>query len=140
MIHWVGRKSASFGFVLGQWEGAGPDILAGLGPYIEFDSQVREWPGTVLHRGTVRLVRVRSNPSSIEVLLKHSRGLMDWLPPKMPEDLHFLRDNGSVILATITHERDFWMSLCTAEADELLHVFDGDACADYLSEIGNPPV
>lgn len=51
-----------------------------------------------------------------DVLADAATSLYAWRQPELPEDLAFLRADGSVVLATIAHERDAFMELAPHEA------------------------
>ncbi len=74
------------------------------------------WPGTQLIGETAEIVTIAPTRMVTEVLADAAPGLYDWRQPALPEDLAFLRADGSVLLATITHERDAFMELAPHEA------------------------
>jgi len=47
-------------------------------------------------------------------------GLYEWRAPERLEDMCFLRDDGTPVLATISHEHDAFMELTNKEFEELL--------------------
>lgn len=71
-----------------------------------------EWPGTrLLGRDKAEILHFKANQNSVDILKKYSNSLFDWLSPKLPEDLAFFREDGSLILGSITHEKDYWLDL-----------------------------
>ncbi len=79
-----------------------------------------KWAGTTLTRGDLAYVyRVPVASESVQLLTIAVDRLYGWLTPKMPEDLCFLRSDGTDILATISHERDAYLTLSDDEYVEL---------------------
>ena len=51
----------------------------------------------------------------VDLLLVQSKGLYDFLTPKLPEDLAVYRQDGSVLLGSVAHEHMGWMNLTVEE-------------------------
>ncbi|WP_344234779.1 hypothetical protein [Kribbella hippodromi] len=64
---------------------------------------------------TVERFLFRLDAESLEVLVSSASSLYDWVNPMLPEDLHFLRSDGSVVLGTVAQEDDAWLQLTPAE-------------------------
>jgi hypothetical protein len=80
-----------------------------------------EWPGTELLNGaTATVSEYRCTPRLAEALSSLASGLYEWVEPELPEDLGFLRTDGSPWLASIAHERDAFFVLSDAEAADLV--------------------
>jgi hypothetical protein len=69
-----------------------------------------------------RLFRV--GPETMEELLRVTDDLFGWVNPALPEDLHFLREDGSVVLGSIAQEDDAWLEL---DAEEMQALRDAHA-------------
>jgi len=81
---------------------------------------VAEWPGTtLLAGGRATMTEYRCSTRLFDALISVTDRLYGWLYPRLPEDLGFLRSDGSVWLATIAHEAQGFMSLTPAEHDDL---------------------
>jgi hypothetical protein len=79
------------------------------------------WPGTeLLDGGTATVREYRCTPRLAEALSTLASGLYEWIEPELPEDLGFLRSDGSPWLASIAHERDAFFVLSEAEAADLV--------------------
>jgi hypothetical protein len=87
-------------------------ILDSLEPFLVDASQTDTWPGTKLLAGrTSKVYHYRLAPHVLEILLSQSSSLYEWVNPAMPEDLHFLRDDGSPVLGNVAQEEDSWLEL-----------------------------
>jgi len=95
------------------------DFLATAEPYLELGS-VDRWPlgepenGRIGH--PIPLWKFPLTSSFINILLAKARGLYDWKSPKLPEDLAVYRENGTVLLGTVSHEGIGWLNLSSQEA------------------------
>ena len=78
------------------------------------------WPGTVLHGRTAEILSYRNSEAVRRALIELANGLYDWVHPDLPEDLSFLRPDGSAWLTTIAHERDSYLSLEASEYAKLV--------------------
>lgn len=77
-----------------------------------------EWPGTeLLDQDKAIIYRYKVNDDTINILKKHSNSLFDWIAPGLPEDLCFFREDDTVILGSITHEKEYWIDLNEAELE-----------------------
>jgi hypothetical protein len=83
--------------------------------------EVTEWPGTQLLLGaTATLIQYRMSSRLADLLASMADGLYEWAQPNLPEDLGFLRDDGSTWLASISHERDSYVEMSRTEEERLL--------------------
>jgi hypothetical protein len=92
-------------------------VIEKLSPDIErLETDLSEWPGTmkVTSSNATRYV-FRVNQHSIEVLAASARTLFDWHNRQLPEDLHFMRSDGSLVLGSIAHESYAWAELSAPE-------------------------
>ncbi len=95
-------------------------LLAELSPYAKTSKKVSSWPGTELHgeSSAVQYQYAFSQPVA-ELLHETVDGLYEWVAPDLPEDLHLLRQDGTVLLGCIAHERDAWLELDRDEFTQL---------------------
>lgn len=100
-------------------------VLRRLEPHRVERDQRSEWPGTELYGHTALVSRYRAGSAATATLTEAARGLYDWVAPELPEDLCFLRPDGSTYLATIAHERDAFLELSPAERAVLLAAVPG---------------
>lgn len=94
------------------------ELAERLSRFLLAEKESGEWPGTKLANGTERVVMYRFQPSVVEIMEQVARSLFDWIAP-LPEDPHLVRDDGSVWLGSIAHERDAWLELKNDELDRL---------------------
>jgi hypothetical protein len=91
------------------------DVMAPLEPFLVRVEEVTEWPGTQ----TVGRVEYRwiysVSEGTVQALLESSSSLMDWQRGRHPGDLHLMRADGGVWLASCTCEEDYWLELDEAE-------------------------
>ena len=90
-------------------------LIDALDPELISASQESEWPGTELLGHTETVYRFTLTNEALEHLASATDRLYAWLQPDLPEDLCFLRSDGSPWLATISHERDGFLVLSQAE-------------------------
>jgi hypothetical protein len=93
--------------------------LARLGPFRIDAVRAREWPGTILLADQALVYSHRVAPGLQQVLQELASHLFEWGHPGAPEDLCFFRNDGSVILVTISHERDAYLLLSEQEFQHL---------------------
>jgi len=73
------------------------------------------WPGTELADETaVRYIAPLSD-DLFAVIVDAAGGLAEWCPPALPEDLHFMREDQSVVLGSTSSEEYAWLELDDAE-------------------------
>ena len=94
------------------------------------------WPGTVLHGRTAEILSYRNSEAARGALIELANGLYDWVHPDLPEDLSFLRPDGSAWLTTIAHERDSFLSLDASEFATLVQRAPG--LAEKLQSVAAP--
>jgi hypothetical protein len=74
-----------------------------------------EWPGTRLFGHTASVTHFDLNDESVALLKSVSNSIFGWRTPKLPEDLCLLREDESVWLGSISHERDAWLEVTESE-------------------------
>lgn len=84
--------------------------------------QSTDWPGTRLTSGTATIFRYHITPDLIDHLKAKVEGLYEWQQPERLEDLCFLREDGTALLATIAHENDAYLELTSEEHKDLLRL------------------
>jgi hypothetical protein len=91
---------------------AGTRLLAQLAPYHIRSEEIVEWPGT-RNLGGFRSLRhlYRADAGAVEAVIATCGQLYAWENPELPEDIHLLRADGSVLMGSTTQERDAWLVL-----------------------------
>ena len=116
------NHASTFQLVLRQDEPLGKfgrDLLHKLAPFLLNDAQVSEWQGTkLLDGGFANLLTYKVDPTAIQALNEHSQALYEWVHPKLPEDLIFLRSDQSLLLLTISHEKEADLVLLPSEVSD----------------------
>lgn len=119
----------SFYFVLLEDQAYGEDaarLRSSLSQHLLSSDRVTEWPGTrLLGKTGATMERYALNDESAAVLSSAADGLYDWTAPYLPDDLGFLRPDGSTWLASVAHEKDAWLELDEADMQSLLDVSPG---------------
>jgi hypothetical protein len=114
----VSALSSEFRFVIKDKHQEGPQAIAlmnRLKPHLIKMELVDEWPGTRLVGGSVAQVwRYKTNDLSVRILADARTSFTDW-GGTFPEDLHFVRADGSPVLACTTSEDDVWLQLTDDE-------------------------
>jgi hypothetical protein len=91
-------------------------LAAGLRPYAKSSEKVSSWPGTQLHsEGNAIQYRYDFSRPVAELLFEAADRLYDWISPDLPEDLHLLRQDGSVLMGCVAHEHDAWLEMDESE-------------------------
>lgn len=102
----------------------GARIVEDMHAFERTREETTSWPGTQLLGGdsATRIV-CRPDGRFLDWALSLTGALYEWGQPDLPEDLGFLRSDGSVWLASISHERDAFMDLSLEEHHDLdVHV------------------
>ncbi len=79
-------------------------VLKELEPYIQQINEKDKCPGTKLLGHTAVVHYYTLNNESKEILKKHAEGLYSWVQPDLPEDLSFLKQDGTSWLINTAHE------------------------------------
>lgn len=95
------------------------DSLERLEPYLERSAEQSAWPGTQILDGKAIVNTYRLERSSLEQLLRLGTAFSDWVEPERPEDVCFLRADGSVWLGSVAHEGDVFLELAPEELEAL---------------------
>lgn len=91
-----------------------------LKPFVADIKKVKEWPGTVIYsEGHALLHTYYLNKESEKVLKGIANDLYSWTNPSLPEDLGFIRKDGSPWFVSITHEKDCYMELVDEEKTKI---------------------
>ncbi len=103
-----------------QWlSDAGVEILERLRPHQISVNELSEWPGTKLLADTASVYQYQASPRLLPSLRSAASGLYDWVHPERPEDLCFIRKDGTPMLVSISHERDAYLELTSDEVLQL---------------------
>ena len=94
--------------------------LEQLTPFLVSITESNEWPGTILTNSTAQIYKYNLETECINVLKKLSTRLYDWKQPYLPEDICFLKEDGSAWLVTTSHEADSYLFLTDQEYFQLL--------------------
>jgi hypothetical protein len=119
------KKYASFfGFVIQEDLGVDTNcqnVIEELRDYKIKESMESSWPGTKLSGSKkARVYCFNCNSDSLSVLHKFSSSFHEWIQPKLPEDLFFLRKDKSAWFVNISHEKDSYFNLDENELENLL--------------------
>lgn len=111
VLHLMVEESSYFGFVLpnsgDRISGSVSNVLEALSSRLLSSSSQRQWPGGRSER-SVTVNRYRSDDSSIGMLLHFASSFWDWDLPILPQDLHFMRRDLSIVVATTVNEHYTW--------------------------------
>lgn len=95
-------------------------FLKKIGKYEVNKVAVQAWPGTqLLGDSTADLHQYRISDDLITLLASEVPSIFSWATPNLPEDLCFYREDGSVMLGTISHERDCFLVISDSELASL---------------------
>lgn len=74
------------------------------------------WPGTEVRGGKASVLTVSLEPAVMRWLRTEAPKPFGWREPEWPEDVSFARPDGTVLFASVAHERMSWLSLLPEEA------------------------
>jgi hypothetical protein len=94
---------------------SGRSLLVRLKPYLAEEKRTASWPGTKLLGREATMYRYAVNDEVVGELTAAASGLFAWRQPMLPEDIAFLRQDGSVVLASICHEHDAFLEITDEE-------------------------
>lgn len=98
----------------------GQGLLSRLQPHLLERTQGSEWPGTKLLDDEATILRFASSDGVLNELMIASEGLYGWCQPDLPEDLAFIREDGTAILTSICHEHDAYLAISDDEYQSLV--------------------
>lgn len=129
LIRSAGRHSSSAMLVVRDSLGldeAGQGLLSRMAPHLLERKRSSSWPGTKLIGGEATVFRFALSRSIVDEIATAADGLYSWKQPALPEDLALLRDDGTALLGSISHEQDAFLEVTeeeyrtlTAEVTEL---------------------
>lgn len=125
LLRIVSANSEMVGFVIRPGEARFSEpakrLLADLERDLITAEQVWSWPGSEMSSSSRPYEHrlYRCIPRVVSLLEVASSSFGDWVSPGLPEDLHFLRSDKSVVLGSIGHERFVWMKLSADEASRM---------------------
>jgi hypothetical protein len=94
-------------------------LLSALEPHLVERQRSSSWPGTSLLDEKATVIRFLHS-AVLDQLLSAAEGLYEWQQPSLPEDLAFLRDDGTALLASISHEQDAFLEVSDDEYQALV--------------------
>ena len=99
---------------------AGKAVLSDLVAVEQGVKDVFSWPGTQ-RVGSVAAVRhlYRADAQAADVIGRRASNFNEWVNPALPEDVHFVRNDGSLVLASVAQHDRAWLELT---ADEVAHL------------------
>lgn len=88
-------------------------VLEELTSELISSQDVWSWPGSDLLSTSPPYAHsvYRCGANAVELLVSAAHSFGDWVNPHLPEDLHFLREDGSVVLGSVAQERFLWAEL-----------------------------
>ncbi|WP_411734975.1 leucine-rich repeat domain-containing protein [Paenibacillus sp. M2] len=101
-------------------------VLQRLEPYLVENSTMEEMmmqSGAMYAEGIYYIYRC--TPESGQVLKEEANRFHDWLYPSLPDDLCFLKEDGSDYFYTVAHEHMYGMHITQEEANELMERIPG---------------
>jgi len=128
LVRFLSQTSALMGVVLRvpevRLERSARRVIEELAPALHGVTAVTEWPGTrTISQRTATRHLYRSGEVVARVILENSAGFGDWVNPTLPEDIHFLRSDGSVLMGSVAQHEAAWMELSNDEEAALVARF-----------------
>lgn len=94
-------------------------VLRRLEPFLDRCEVGQGWPGTRLTMGTAHIRYYRPSDILAGVLKIVASSLFAWRLPDLPEDLCFVDEQGGVVLGTVSHERDAFITASEHDVETL---------------------
>jgi hypothetical protein len=110
--------AATFGLVWPEQaclEASALEVRRDLQPLQLWQRKSDRWPGTRLIGHKTTIATYRADEAALAVLIRPG-ALFAWLRPRFPEDIWFVRADGSLAFASIIHEGDAWLFSRTVAA------------------------
>lgn len=127
LVTWAAQHCSEFRFITyDRWplQPAAEELIDRLRRDLLGEAVVSSWPGTQLGAGwSAQLWQFKVTQELVENLLSLTSGFADW-GGDLPEDPHFTRADGAVLLASTSSEEDVWLELTDHEAEDLAAVPD----------------
>jgi hypothetical protein len=122
MLHWV--QSVASHLVLVTYPSRPlqhPQLLSDLSPWAASSRDAGAWPGSQLGLGKLaRLATYRFDADVTATILNYSNSIADWGYPFLPDDPHWLRADGTLVIGTTVHEDRLWAEVTPSEGAALL--------------------
>lgn len=99
---------------------SGRAMVARLEPRLLARKRSAPWPWTELLDPYATLLHFKLDDVIVEEVLRASDGLYGWQQPSLPENLALLRDDGTTILGSITHDHDSWLEVAYHEFESII--------------------
>lgn len=100
------------------------DVLAEFDPHIIETYQTKEWANTITMGLPATVYLMKANEQTCKLLQLHATGLYDWVAPKLPEDLTFIK-NSFTWFSSTTHEKIGGFSIRSDYYRKLIHTVPG---------------
>lgn len=121
LVEFAGGISEYIGWVVGDNPSrAVQAFLQEMATHVAETRKVSRWPGSERAGGSVTQHLFRANPSTVALAQHYGCSFSDWQQPTLPQDLHFLRADGTVVLGSISSEADAWLELHDDELARLV--------------------
>ncbi len=99
-------------------------LLSDLSPWAAGSRDAAEWPGSQLGLGKLaRLASYRFDADVAAIILNYSNSIADWGYPFLPDDPHWLRADGTLVIGTTVHEDRLWVEVASSERASLPSAF-----------------
>jgi hypothetical protein len=123
LLEQIGRFASVAGFVI-DGESSRYSSLAHAviheveGEFVTIETDLDHWPGTtkIVQSDATRYL-FHLTPATSRILTHSARSLFEWKNPRLPEDLHFMRADRSVVLGNVAHENYAWLELSAEELE-----------------------
>jgi hypothetical protein len=99
-------------------------ILAEFKPHIIESYQTKEWANTITMGPPATVYLMEANDQTCKLLQHYANCLYDWVAPKLPEDLTFIK-NSFTWFSSTTHEEFGGFSIRSDYYRKLIHTVPG---------------
>ncbi|PIC58041.1 hypothetical protein CSV80_15975 [Sporosarcina sp. P12(2017)] len=124
LIHVLCEHSDTFYFVTRKELTYNQDILEQFKPHTLEVYQTKEWANTKTKGPATTVFVIESNEITCRLLKHHANTLYDWVAPKLPEDLTFMKNNFAWFSCT-THEEYSGFSIRSDYYKDIMCTIEG---------------
>lgn len=116
--------SDKFQFVMRKQLKYNLDVLHQFQPYVICHYEASKWANTITKGNKAIVYVIEANNDTCTLLQQNANQLYDWVSPKLPEDLTFIKNNFEWFSST-THEEYAYFRIHSDHYWKLIHKIKG---------------
>ncbi|WP_210367763.1 hypothetical protein [Bacillus sp. REN3] len=100
-------------------------------PFMIQTFKTKKWANTITKGPAAQVYVFAANKETCILLKQAANSLYDWVAPKLPEDLTFMKNN-TILFTSTTHEENSGFSIRSEEERKLIGQIDGLKVQKFL--------